>query len=65
MMTGQAKSEVILELLRMVKVGAKNVFPVRQDAEETIWTISHFDQPAGFPHWHAGLEKRRGVTNLR
>ncbi len=64
MMTGQAKSEIVLQLLGVVEIGPANILPACQDAEEPIRRSAHFDQPARLRRRHTSLEKRRGVVNL-
>ena len=46
MMTGKAQSEIILQLLSVVKARAVNIFPAREDAKEAILRSANLDQPA-------------------
>jgi hypothetical protein len=43
MMTGEAQSEVVLQLLSVVEPGATNIFPAREDAKEPIRSSAHLD----------------------
>ncbi len=43
MVTREAKSEIVLQLLSMVKIIAMDVFPAGEHAEESVGTAAKFD----------------------
>jgi hypothetical protein len=46
--TGQAEGEVVLQLLLGVEVGAQDVLPIGENAQEAVGRVAEFDEAAGF-----------------
>lgn len=63
MMAGKAQREVVLQLFGVIEIGAENIVPASEDAEESIGRSAHFDQSARLRH-ETSLEKWRGVVDL-
>jgi len=63
--TGQAKGEVVLQLLLAVQVGPQNVLPIGENAQEAVGRVTEFDEAAAFGGGQLRFKEWGSAANLR
>jgi hypothetical protein len=63
--TGQAEGEVVLQLLLGVEVGAQDVLPIGENAQEAVGRVAKFDEAAGFGGGQPRFKERGRAADLR